>query len=372
MQRRDGATLLGTGATRPVFAALAAGLAALALGACGASSATSAGQSQNAKSLLQQTFAKGHPIRSGVLTFSLSAKPAGSSMFTTPISLTINGPFQSRGSGQVPESNFTLTVSGLGQSGSLGVISTGSSGYLTLAGTAYQLPAASFQKLQSSFSAVGGGGSQGGFTALGLDPMKWLVNPTVAGSDTVAGAATTHIHAGVDVAALLTGVNKLLAKAASTTSSATIPKSITPANQQKIAHEIKNATVDIWTGKSDHTLRRLTVNLDVPVSGKMATTLGGLQSAAITIEIQYADLNQAQTISAPANVAPYSQFTVKLRSIVSGALGGLGAGALGSLGGSSSSGSGGSANVSKYSQCIQKAGGDVTKMQKCSSLLNGG
>ena len=30
------------------------------------------------------------------------------------------------------------------------------------------------------------------------------------------------------------------------------------------------------------------------------------------------------------------------------------------------------AGVQKYSQCITKAGGDVTKMQKCASLLNGG
>jgi hypothetical protein len=37
-----------------------------------------------------------------------------------------------------------------------------------------------------------------------------------------------------------------------------------------------------------------------------------------------------------------------------------------------SSGAGSAAGVSKYSGCIQKAGGDVTKMQKCASLLNGG
>lgn len=370
MHRREGATGLARRAASSTVAVLAAGIAALAVAACGASSATGSAQSQNAQSLLSQTFGKGHPIRSGVLTFSLSAKPSGSSTFTTPITLAITGPFQGRGTGKLPASDFTLTVSGFGRSGSLGIVSTGTSGYLTLAGTAYQLPAASFQKLESSFSSVGGGGSQGGFTALGIDPMKWLRNPTVVGSDTVAGAATTHIRAGVNVSVLLTGINTLLAKAASSTSSATIPKSIPAATQRKIAQEIKNATVDIWTGKSDHTLRRLTVSLNVPVTGKTATLLGGIQSASISMEIQYADLNQAQTVSAPAHVAPYSEFTTKLRSIVTTALGGLGGGALGSLGSSSSSGN--STSASRYGQCIQKAGGDVTKMQKCSSLLSGG
>ena len=47
----------------------------------------------------------------------------------------------------------------------------------------------------------------------------------------------------------------------------------------------------------------------------------------------------------------------------------------GSGGGTSTSGGSGTpntANVNKYTQCIQKAAGDVTKMQKCASLLQGG
>jgi hypothetical protein len=79
-------------------------------------------------------------------------------------------------------------------------------------------------------------------------------------------------------------------------------------------------------------------------------------------------------------VHPYSEFTAKLQSIAQQLTGALGAG----LGGAqtstgsgtatapSSSGSGSAAGVSKYSDCIQKANGDVTKMQKCASLLNSG
>ncbi|MGH2871786.1 MAG: hypothetical protein ACRDL5_04920 [Solirubrobacteraceae bacterium] len=366
MQDRVRAVALRTRVAAPVVV-----LAVLALAAC--SSSSGGGSGQAAQSVLQKTFSKGHSIRSGVLSFSLSATPSGSSLLKGPLSLTLGGPFQSRGTGQVPASDFTITLAGLGQNGLLGVVSTGTAGYLTLDGTAYQLPAADFQKLESNFSSVGTSGGGKGFSTLGIDPMTWLTKPTVVGSDTVDGASTTHIRAGVDVAALLTGVDKLLGKAASSTGSAQIPTSIPPATQKKIAAAVRNATVDIWTGSSDHTLRRLTVHLEVPVSGQIASMLGGMSSVAIALTIQYADLNAPQTISAPAKVAPYSQFTSKLRSILASAFGGLGG--LGALGGGSSSSSGGSSsatNLAKYSQCIQKAGGNVSKMQKCASLLHSG
>src|SRR6478752_2239506 len=122
-------------------------VAALALAACGSSSDT--GSSGNAQSLLKQTFASGKPVKSGVLSINLTLNPSGSSTFTSPVSFTISGPFQSRGSGQLPQSNFTIGVSALGRQGQLGIVTTGTAGYVTLRATAYQLPSADFQRLES-------------------------------------------------------------------------------------------------------------------------------------------------------------------------------------------------------------------------------
>lgn len=346
---------------------LCATACALAIAACGSSAGHDASSSGNAQSLLSETFSKGHTVKSGVLGFSLTITPSGSSTLTTPVVLSLDGPFQSRGTGQLPESAFTIGISALNKHGSLGVISTGTHGYVTLQGNAYQLPAADFQRLESSFSSVGSSGSSGGLSGLGIDPEHWLKNPAIVGSQTLGGAETTHIRSGVNVTALLADLNTFLAKTAKTTSGSTsIPSSIPPATQQKIASAVQDAQVDIWTGSSDKTLRKLTLSLDVPVSGQASTMLGGMTSAGIGLTLQYSDLNQPQTVSAPANVKPYSQFTTKLRSVLSGVEGGLGSSA---TGGSSSSNS---ASVSKYSQCIQSAGNDVSKMQKCASLLSGG
>ncbi|HET8977030.1 MAG TPA: hypothetical protein VFN87_02670 [Solirubrobacteraceae bacterium] len=347
-----------------VFGAL---LCALAVAACGSSSATGS-SSGNAQTLLAQTFSSGHTVKSGVLGFTLSIDPSGSSTLTTPIVFSLDGPFQSRGTGKLPASAFTVGISALDKHGSLGVISTGTAGYVTLQGNAYQLPQADFQKLESSFSSVGGSGSAAGLAGLGINPQHWLEHPVIVGSDTVGGAQTTHIRSGVNVGALLADLNTFLGKTAKTTgSSSSIPSQIPAATQQKIAAAVKNATVDVWTGKSDQTLRKLTLSLTIPVSGQTSAQLGGMTAAGVGLTIQYAHLNQPQTISAPSHVLPYSQFTTKLRALLAGVQGAVGSGA-----GGSSSGSASSSKVAKYSACIQKAGQDVAKMQKCASLLNGG
>jgi hypothetical protein len=359
-----------------------------ALSACG----SSAGKSGNASQLLDQTFGGSHAVNSGNLSFSLTVNPGGSSTLTRPISLSFGGPFQSLGKGKLPASNFSIGISAQGHSGALSILSTGTNGYVTLQGTSYQLPAATFQKLESSFaqvSASGGGSGSGALAKLGISPLRWLVHPAVVGQESVGGASTTHIRAGVDVNALLTDLNTFLQKASSTgvSGAGALSGGIPSSTRSQIAGSVHNPTVDVWTGVSDKTLRRMSLNLTVPVTGQLSTLLGGLRTAQIGLDMKYANLNQPQSITAPSSVRPFSEFQSKLQSFlgaVQGAAGQLGAGALGSgstgsgstgsgsTGSPSTAGSGSSATVQKYSACLQAAGSDVTKMQKCASLLGGG
>jgi hypothetical protein len=376
---------------RVTNALMVAAVASLALSACGSSS------SSDANGLLKKTFTGSHNVNSGNLSFSVTVSPSGSSILTGPITLSLGGPFESLGKGRIPASNFSVGISALGRSGSVGILSTGSKGYVTLQGTSYELPPSTFQKLESSFaqltsSASAGSGSETGtLSKLGIDPLRWLISPAVVGSENVAGADTTHIRAGVNVAALLLDLNTFLQKASSlgVSGASRIPSRISDATRTKIASEVKNPTFDVWTGSSDKTVRKLAIKLAVPVSGQISSQLGGLRSAQIGLSMQYADLNQPQTIQAPATVRPFSEFTAKLQTLL-GSLQGLGigsgtgtAGATGSTGTAGATGStgtagatgtpatAGGANVQSYSRCLQAAGQDVSKMQQCASLLNG-
>jgi hypothetical protein len=355
---------------RAIVAVLSVALVAVGLAACGGGG--SGGGSGAAASLLKQTFAGSHQVKSGNLAFTVTLDPSGSKTLTSPIVLSFGGPFQSLGSGQLPQSNFQISVTEQGHTGKIGILSTGKAGFVTLAGTSYQLPAASFQKLESSFAQLASpsGKSSGSspLSKLGIDPLTWLINPSVVGTESVGGASTTHIRAGVNVAVLLGDFSKFLQKASSVGASGAgqIPNSLSPATRSRIAGEVQSPRFDVWTGRSDKTVRRLEVGLTMPVTGQISTLLGGLSSARVGLSMRYADLNQPQTIQAPTNLRPYSEFSTKLKSFMSSIQGGL-ASAAGAPAGATSTGS--AAAPLSYSACIQAAGQNVAAIQKCAPLL---
>jgi hypothetical protein len=369
---------------RTVLALLAA-VSVLVLGACGSSS------SPDAKSLLNQTFSGTHAVNSGNLNFSLTVNPSGSSTLRGPISVSFGGPFQSRGKGKLPASNFSISIGAVGRSGSLSILSTGTTGYVTLQGTSYQLPAATFQKLESSFAGItssgGGSAGSGALAKLGIKPLQWVTSPSVVGQDNVGGVDTTHIRAGIDVSVMLKDISTILQKASTlgVTGASTLQGGIPDATRTRIASTVKNPSFEVWTGNSDKTLRQLTLNLTVPVSGQISSLLGGLSAAQIGMNMKYANLNQPQTITAPTNLRPFSEFTTKLRSFLatvqSAGAAATGTGASSGAGTTTSSSgttapsapstSGTSSAVQRYSNCLQAAGQDVAKMQSCQSLLSG-
>ena len=287
-------------------------IASPALGGCG-------GGAGAASSLLRQTFTGSHRVDSGELAVSLRVEPAGSSALRSPLLLSFGGPFQSRGVGRLPKSDLSIALAGRGGGLRLGVVSTGTAGYVALAGGSYRLPAAAFRRLESSFAqAAPTSGGFGALTGLGISPLRWVTRPSIVGSDSVAGTPTTHIRGGIDVAALLGDLPKLLARArtAGVTGAGRLFTALSPAARRRIAGEVSSPGFDLWTGISDRTLRRLRVELTLPVTGRLSALLGGPSSARIALTLQYAQLNRPQTITAPAGVRPYRELAARLGPLV--------------------------------------------------------
>lgn len=338
-----------------------AAVAALALAACGGSG----GSSQQAQSVLREAF-KSRPINSGNISVNLAVTPSGSQTFKTPIEMSFGGPFEALGKGQAPKSDFTIKLSALGKTGTLGVISTGTKGYVTLRGTAYQLPRATFKKFESSLAPVTNSTGSSLFGKLPkVDFVSWVRNPVVEGNETVGGANTTHVHGQLDVRKMLTDLNSVVHSAPSVLGSGIPSDTVT-----RIANKVRNPALDVWAGANDHILRKLAVDFGVPVNGSISTLFGGLHAARISLVVQYADINQPQTITAPASAKPFSQFVSQMRAFVGDLQGTLGGASSSIGGGSSSAGTTSSGKLQRYSNCIQSAGNDVTKMQRCASILN--
>lgn len=355
---------------RAVVALLALALAAFALAACGGSSSNgSDGSSADAQTLLKQTFTGTHQIKSGKADVQLGIDAQGDASIHGPIKLGISGPFQSVGGGELPKFDLALDVNAQGQGFKAGLTSTSDKLYVDFGGTSYEVPASLLDQIKQAQKQPSSK-QKLSLSSLGLDPMSWLTDPKVVGTETVGGATTEHITAQVNVSALLDDVDKLLAKVKQQgiggAAAQRVPSSI-PANARKqIQDAVKHATIDVWTGKDDHTLRKATLALGVePPQGSKGPT-----SVDLSLSIVLSDLNQPQTITAPSSSRPLSELLGQFQGLLGGALGGA-ANGLGSSSGSGSSGASSDATAAaeKYGKCLEQANGDAGKMQQCQSLL---
>jgi hypothetical protein len=311
---------------------------------------------------------------------SLRVTPHGSPQFSQPFVLRVTGPVQSQGKGNLPKFDLGLSVTANGRSLSAAAVSTGQAGYVRVQGAAYQLAGSTFATLKQAYTQAQArtqqaksGGQQTTPAALGINPRTWLKDAKTEGSEQVGGVDTDHVSATIDVPKMLSDVNTALAKVRSKglPQAQQLPSSISPQQQKQITDAVKNASFEFWTGKDDKVLRRLLVklNFQVPPSERSATR--GVTGGDLGFDYKITELNEPQQVSAPANARPFSELGPALRSLV---MGGAGAGGASGSAGTPGAGAGGgtapgSASQEAYVRCVQQAGGDLNKAQRCSALI---
>lgn len=341
-----------------LIALLVASVAGLA--ACGGDDG---GGPTDAKSLLQDTFGPDQSVKSGKLAVALDLDLKGLKNLNGPVAIKLDGPFESQGKGKLPKLDLSFTLSGGGASFAAGAVTDGEQGWLKLQGTTYVVDDATFAKFKDGYEQSASKSSDDtgapSLKSLGVDPLRWLTDPKVDGTEEVGGAETEHITAGVDVAKFLDDVNTLLGKAGSLGSAAgSVPSSLTDQQRQDIEASVKDAALEIWTGKDDHALRRLKLTLSVDVPEAVRSRAGGLSTGTVDFDLTIADLNEPQTIEAPQNARPLSE----LQQALGGTVADSGAATTTTPQASTPTTS------SKYLDCIEAAGSDVAEIQKCAAL----
>jgi hypothetical protein len=335
-------------------------LPAIALAACGGSS----GGGASASDLLKATFGPNHTVKSGQLSVALGLDAGGLKSLKGPIAIKLTGPFQTTGKGKLPQLDLSLVLSGAGTSFNAGAITTGDKAWIRLQGTNFLVDPATYQQFKQGYEQSAAKSTSGSptFSSLGIDPLRWLKDPKVTGTDTVGGAKTEHITASVDVGAFLSDISTLLGKAGSLGSTTKLPTALTPAQRSEIERSVKSAAVEVWTGASDKTLRRLRLVVGIDVPADLRAKAAGLTQGSLTFDLTIADLDQPQTIKGPATARPLSD----LRALLTGQASGT---ATTPAPTTTTPSAGGSAAASKYLTCLSKAGTDVTKVQQCASLV---
>jgi hypothetical protein len=313
---------------------------AMAIAACGSSGG---GSGQDTEKVLNDTFGKQSTIDRGKLRLLFEVRAPGVQGLPSPLTVDMGGPFQKTAGSKVPKFDFDLTLATRDGRISVGVISTGKEGYVKLAGRAFSLGSADLTRL-----APGGAGtaSGGGLSLkdIGLDPRTWLKDVRDAGVTQLDGEEVVHLKANVDTPAMLGDLGGLLGQAGGGIGSITGLGKGFGQSSEAIRRAVKDASVDIWTGKDDHVLRRVRVNilLDTP-SGKDGTAV---------LELGITDQGREQAIGPPADPRPLSELTSAIAALA----------ARGAKGAAVPSGQ-------SYEECLAAAQDDVSKAQRCEALL---
>jgi hypothetical protein len=342
---------------RSILLVLLVALSSVAVAACG--SGSKSGSSASVDQLLQDTFSGKTKITKGKLDLSIRANVSGSKSGNGPFAIRLSGPFESQGAGRLPKFAMDASLEGGGQSFKAGAISTGDKGFIGFQGTEYAVSDNVFRQFKAGYEqAQKQAGQRKGtsLATLGIDPRRWLKDAHKAGEAKVGDADTIRITGNVDVGRLLDDLNSALKKARNLglQGNQRIPQGITDAQKSQALQAIKHLAVDIYTGKDDHALRRMTVNLAVAQKG---------ESAQVAFDLSLLDLNKDQTIQAPSGAKPMSELLGRLGSL-GGVLGGSS-----SASGSAKSGAVGNANLQKYTRCVAAAGSNAAKARKCADLL---
>lgn len=342
---------------RSVFAICAIALPAGAvIAGCGGDDASD----EDPQTVLDDTFNNDQTVSSGNLSISagLSAEGDQGGSFEGSMS----GPFQTDpdNSAALPQLDWTVTASGEGGGQSLdfegGLVLTDDNAYVEYNGEAYEVGAEQFAQIKEQMEKEAGSVDtesttasfqdacaqaleQAGATntsACEIDLQSWLTNLTNEGTEDVGGAESVHISGDVDVETMLGDLGEL---------ASAIPEAsaqgIDPSQLSAFSSAVTEASVDVYSTTADDLLSKLEFNLAIDPSQIPGGASAGVDSINVDFAVEIAEMNEEQTIEAPADAKPIDELVGGLGGL-GGLPGGLDTGGLGgSTGGGGGAGGGG-------------------------------
>ncbi len=294
-------------------------LAALSvvLAACGGGSDKSG---ESPQTVLGEATLQG--IESGNIDLSLGVKAQGPEGGNLNVSL--SGPFQGEGPGSLPQLDMNATAKGNFKGKNIdfdgGLVLLPNTAFVNYQGTEYEVDPTTFSFVESALAqAQREGGAETGADGVAacqeefgtLKVADFLENGTNEGSADVGGTSTTKVSGDLDVSGAIDSVLEVVESQACRTQLAAagpLPsKSEVDKAKSQVASAVKSAHVDVYVGDDD-IVRRISAQLKLePQNGG-----GGPKSVEIELDLKLTEVNEEQTISAPASAKPLSKLFLKL------------------------------------------------------------
>lgn len=310
------------------------------------------GDEGEAREILRKGFAA--PIGTANLSIDLTARLDGIPQQRGPVKVELTGPYRSNGQGRLPDADLDMTISGGGQTFSLGLLSTGERAYVEFGGTAYEVSRETVARLNRG----------GGRPRFGVDPLGWVTGPEDEGEANVGEEKTRHVRADVDVRKALRDLNGVVARTAAPGSP---PPTLDDEQIEGIGDVVDDPKLDVYVGRDDDRIRRFSLDFAFDVAEEDRRRLNGLSSGTVTLDVELAEIGQPQRIEDPGSARPMSELNQLLggRGIL-GLLFGLTTGA-------PQRGAPGSPTpeqLKAYRECIDRAKpSDTPAIERCNELL---
>ena len=342
--------------------------AALALASC------SGGDEEDVGDLLDKAFRK--PITSADLKVDATIKARGLESFDEPVRIQASGPYRER-KGKLPDFDIDVKVrtGDGGQVVSTGRVLSGDRAFVKFEDTYYELPR---EEVAAAKRRLAGNPKQRSALRDISLARSWLRDAKDEGDEDIAGVETTHVSGRLEVARALPDINRLVREAGGTLGAAgEVPKPLSRSQLERIERMVDDPTFDVYVGKDDHTIRRLSARIELTVPKEDQASLEGLEGGVIEFSIEFRNIGGRQRIEPPARARPLSDLT---KSLDAGALRGGRRGSASpgvgdgppapqSGGGRDTSGSDAEA-FERYSECLDKAKPpDTDALQRCADVL---
>jgi hypothetical protein len=266
----------------------------------------------DAEVLLDRAFSGG--IRSADLKLDAELRLEGSPSLDRPLRVQASGPFIANAD-QLPSADIELKIGtdGGGQTITTGLLTTGDRAFVKFQDVYYEQPAAQVRRANAALRRNRSRDSS--LSELGFDPRGWLVEAQDEGDAEVAGVETNHISGALDVESALRDFNRFVRRSGAAVKGATggePPEQLSAAQIAVISESVSNPSFDVYVGKEDGLVRRVSGRVEFEVPADTRARLGDIKSGTLEFSLELADVNGDQEIEAPAKARPLSALTRSL------------------------------------------------------------
>ena len=182
---------------------------------------------------------------------------------------------------------------------SLDEVAAGDQGFIRLGGRWYRVSPAQYKRIFRP------GGKTSLIEALEFDPRKWIRDPKLEGTARVDGVEANHLSGDVDTDAMLTDMDFYKQDPNESASERRLTQFVRSAK--------KHGNADLYAGKQDGILRKLSVTSRIEPSGGGAPLRGTL-----TFAVGFGKVNQPVKVAAPGNALPPARIAQIPRSKLGG------------------------------------------------------